>query len=81
MAKTKSSGRTAQKPPRSGKSRGIKIYGGQKVAPGNIIVRQVGSTFHSGEGTKMGRDFTVFAVKKGVVEFSKRREKKIVKVS
>lgn len=80
MAKTKAAGKTRQKPPRKGRSGGVKVYGGQKVKPGNIIVRQVGSTFHSGSGAKMGRDFTIFAIKEGIVEFGKRMGKKIIKV-
>lgn len=80
MAKTKASGKTRQKTPRPGKRLGIKIYGGQKVASGNIIIRQRGSTFHPGEGAKMGRDFTIFAIKEGIVEFGKKIGKKIVKV-
>ena len=41
--------------------RGIKVYGGQEVVSGNIIVRQVGSTFHAGINVGRGKDFTLFA--------------------
>lgn len=83
MAKTKTVGKTRQKSQRSrsGKRLGIKIHGGQKVSPGNIIIRQRGSTFHPGEGVKMGRDFTIFAVKEGIVKFGKRLRKKRVRVT
>jgi large subunit ribosomal protein L27 len=51
--------------------RGVKIYGGQNVVAGNIIVRQVGSTFHAGRNVGTGRDFTLFALKDGVVKFER----------
>jgi large subunit ribosomal protein L27 len=51
--------------------RGVKIYGGQSVVAGNIIVRQVGSTFHAGRNVGTGRDFTLFALTDGVVKFER----------
>ncbi|MFZ0487632.1 MAG: 50S ribosomal protein L27 [Arenicellales bacterium] len=48
---------------------GVKLFAGQKVTAGNIIVRQRGSTFHPGTNVGMGRDFTLFATADGVVEF------------
>jgi len=81
MAKTKAVGKTRQRPPRAGKRLGVKIYGGQGANPGNIIVRQRGSSFHPGEGVKMGRDFTLFAAKSGIVEFIQRWGKKIVRIT
>ena len=80
MAKTKSGGRARQGTPRKGRRLGVKVPGGQLVKDGGIIVRQVGSSFHSGEGTKTGRDFTVFAVKSGKVNFSVKKGKKIAEV-
>lgn len=59
---------------------GVKVFGGEKVASGNIIVRQRGTKFHSGVGTKLGRDFTVYAIKPGVVHFKKRFERNLVTV-
>jgi len=78
MAKT--GGKFSQKPPRAGKRLGIKKYGGEKVASGNIIVRQIGSTCHPGNGTKMGKDFTIFAISEGKVNFKKLKGKQIVEV-
>lgn len=52
------------------KMRGVKKYGGEVVVPGNIIVRQKGTKFHPGTNVKMGRDYTLFAVKPGKVQFS-----------
>ena len=49
---------------------GVKIYGGQSIQPGNIIVRQRGTRFHPGEGVGLGRDHTLFALMKGRVTFS-----------
>ncbi|GDX47512.1 MAG: 50S ribosomal protein L27 [Bacteroidota bacterium] len=55
---------------------GVKIYGGQAAAPGNIIVRQRGTKFYPGEGVMMGKDHTIFAVTEGVVSFRRRRNNK-----
>ncbi len=68
----------------AGKRLGVKIYGGQKVKSGNIIVRQRGTVFHAGKNVKLGRDHTIFATSDGVVQFRKmtgyKRGKKIVDV-
>lgn len=79
MAKVKSKkGKFGQKPSRAGKRLGVKLYGGQNVKIGGIIIRQRGSETTCGEGTKMGKDFTIFAMRNGVVKFKKRLGKKIV---
>jgi len=80
MAKTKAKGKVSQKTPRPGKRLGVKIFGSQKVNTGQIIVRQRGSRFHPGQGTRIGRDFTIYAARRGVVKFGQRRGKKIVSV-
>lgn len=81
MAKTKT-GRTTKGSRKSiAKRLGVKISGGQKVTPGNIIVRQRGTKFHSGKGTKMGRDHTIFAVRKGRVLFKQKLGNKFITVS
>ncbi|MBF13161.1 MAG: 50S ribosomal protein L27 [Legionellales bacterium] len=49
---------------------GVKCYGGEHVEAGSIIVRQVGSRFHAGKGSGMGRDFTVYAKVTGTVHFT-----------
>ena len=54
---------------------GVKKYGGEKVIPGNIIVRQCGSKFHAGTGVGRGKDFTLFALKEGKVQFSQYNKK------
>lgn len=80
MAKTKSGGKTKQKPPRPGKRLGVKIYGGQKAKTGEIIVRQRGTQFHPGNGVGVGRDWTLFALKEGTVVFKKKQGKQEVQV-
>ena len=80
MAHTKSQGKTNQKSNRPGQRRGVKGFGGQKINTGEIIIRQVGSSFHSGKGTKLGKDFTVYAMRPGIVKFLKKFGKNIVSV-
>ena len=53
--------------------RGLKRYGGEKVKPGEIIVRQCGTKFKPGKGVGMGRDYTIFATIAGHVKFESRR--------
>jgi large subunit ribosomal protein L27 len=55
---------------------GVKIYGGEPVISGNIIVRQKGSTFFAAQGVSRGKDFTLFATQDGVVKFTEKRVKK-----
>ena len=50
---------------------GVKIFGGQPVISGNIIVRQRGTTYHPGKNVGVGKDYTLFALSDGVVEFRK----------
>ncbi len=52
---------------------GVKIYGGQIVNAGNIIVRQRGTVHHPGLNVGMGKDHTLFALRDGIVEFRKRK--------
>lgn len=80
MAHTKSQGKTNQKSNRPGQRRGIKKFGDQKITVGQIIVRQVGSKIHSGIGTKQGKDFTIYAIRPGIVKFFTRLGKKFVSV-
>jgi large subunit ribosomal protein L27 len=50
---------------------GVKIYGGQPAIAGNIIIRQRGTQYHPGKNVGVGLDFTLFALKDGVVEYKK----------
>jgi large subunit ribosomal protein L27 len=60
---------------------GVKIFGGQPAISGNIIVRQRGTKFHPGDNVGLGKDFTIFALKDGVVEFRKTRTKTLISVT
>ena len=55
---------------------GIKIFGGQAAISGNIILRQRGTQYHPGKNVGLGRDFTIFAVTDGLVEFKKTKNNK-----
>ncbi len=80
MAHTKTQGAVKGNRDSIAKRLGIKIYGGQKAEPGNIIVRQRGTKFFKGRGVLMGRDFTLFAKLSGIVSFKTAKGKKIVEV-
>lgn len=62
------------------KRRGVKAYGGEKVIAGNIIVRQKGTKFNAGNGTKLGKDYTIFATRDGVVNFKRHWDDTLVEV-
>jgi large subunit ribosomal protein L27 len=51
--------------------RGVKVFGGQTVTAGSILVRQVGSTFHAGENVGLGKDYTLWARIDGVVKYER----------
>lgn len=55
---------------------GVKLFGGQAVKAGNIIVRQRGTTHNPGENVGLGKDHTLFALVDGTVEFKKKRDNK-----
>jgi large subunit ribosomal protein L27 len=59
---------------------GVKMFDGQIVRPGNIIVRQRGTRFRPGPGTELGKDDTIFAVRPGVVSFRRSGERRFVSV-
>jgi large subunit ribosomal protein L27 len=70
MASKKAGGSTTNGRDSIAKRLGVKLFGGQKVRTGGIIIRQRGSSFHAGENVGTGRDYTLFALKDGVVKFS-----------
>jgi large subunit ribosomal protein L27 len=57
---------------------GVKIYGGQPVIAGNIIVRQRGTVYHPGKNVGVGKDWTLFALTDGVVEFKKSKNERTI---
>jgi large subunit ribosomal protein L27 len=80
MAKKKSGGKLKiQTRPRP-KYLGVKVSDGQEVGVGAILVRQRGTKFKAGEGVRVGRDHTLFAITKGVVKFGQRLGRKEVSV-
>jgi large subunit ribosomal protein L27 len=76
MASKKGVGSTRNGRDSNPKYLGVKVYGGQAVEAGNIIVRQRGTEFHRGANVGMGRDHTLFALADGTVEFSVKGSQK-----
>jgi len=70
MAHKKAGGSSRNGRDSQSKRLGVKIYGGQTVRAGNIIVRQRGTKFHNGENVGRGRDYTLYALAEGVVKFA-----------
>lgn len=56
---------------------GVKMFGGQKARAGNILVRQRGTKYHPGENVGLGKDFTLFALTDGVVEFKRKQRNRL----
>ena len=73
MAHKKAGGSTKNGRDSNAQRRGVKIFGGTMVVAGNIIVRQVGSTFHAGNNVGQGRDFTLYAKAAGRVVFQTKK--------
>ena len=73
MSKVKGAGSTKNNRKSAGKRLGVKLFGGQQVFKGQIIVRQVGMTKRAGVGTYMSKNFTIHAERDGVVEFVDRK--------
>ena len=83
MAHKKGGGSTRNGRESHSKRLGVKIYGGEHIVPGNIIIRQRGTEFHPGDNVGMGKDHTLFAKVEGKVQFAikgaqKRRTVSIV---
>lgn len=80
MAHIKAGGVTKGNRDSVAKRLGVKIYGGQKIKIGGIIIRQTGTKYHSGNGTMLAGDSTIFANINGVVNFKKKHGKTVVEV-
>ena len=76
MAHKKAGGSTRNGRDSNPKYVGVKIYGGQAIEAGNIIIRQRGTEFHRGANVGMGRDHTLYALVDGTVDFSVKGPKK-----
>ena len=72
MAHKKGAGSSKNGRESQSKRLGVKIFGGQAIIAGNIIVRQRGTTHHPGDNVGMGKDHTLFALTDGVVQFRKK---------
>jgi len=76
MAHKKGAGSSKNGRESQSKRLGVKIYGGQAIIAGNIIVRQRGTVHNPGENVGMGKDHTLFALTDGKVQFTKKRNNK-----
>jgi len=76
MAHKKGQGSTQNNRDSAGRRLGVKKYGGEKVIPGNIIIRQRGTKVHPGKGVGIGKDHTIYAVIEGVVKFENKTSSK-----
>lgn len=81
MAHKKGQGSSRNGRDSGGQRRGVKIYGGESVRAGNILVRQLGTLVYPGQNVGMGRDFTLFALVDGVVKYEAHKKKGRRKVS
>lgn len=75
MSKVKAGGSAKNVHDSPGQRLGVKVYGGQKVKNGQVIVRQVGMTKRAGDGTMLSRNFTIHATRDGIVTYKKIRVK------
>ena len=80
MAHKKGGGSSHNGRDSAGQRLGVKRFGGEKVVPGNIIIRQHGTKFHAGENVGQGKDYTLFATVEGFVKFESRRGRRLISV-
>lgn len=77
MAQKKAGGSSKNGRDSQSKRLGVKRFGGERVIPGNILVRQRGTQWHPGSGVGMGTDHTIFAVIEGAVVFKTKRKGRV----
>ncbi len=81
MAHKKGQGSSRNGRDSAGQRRGVKVYGGEVVSAGSILMRQLGTVIHPGNNVKLGRDFTLYATVDGVVKYERLgRDRKKVSV-
>ena len=80
MAHKKGQGSSRNGRDSNGQRRGMKIFGGQQVSAGSILVRQLGTKIHPGPNVGVGKDFTLFALCDGKVEYGSSRGRKVARV-
>lgn len=76
MAHKKGAGSTKNGRDSNAKRLGVKKFGGEKVNAGNILIRQRGLKFHPGSNVGCGKDFTLFALKEGIIKFDYKNNKR-----
>jgi large subunit ribosomal protein L27 len=64
----------------NGQRRGVKVYGGETVNAGTILVRQVGTRIHPGRNVGVGRDYTLFALRDGVVQYGRSKGRVVAQI-
>ena len=72
MAHKKAGGSTSLGRDSASKRLGVKLFGGQKVSAGNVIIRQRGTKYEPGKNVKLGSDDTIYAIRNGIVKFSNK---------
>ena len=80
MAHKKGQGSSRNGRDSQGQRRGVKIFAGQRVTAGAILVRQVGTRIHPGRNVGLGRDFTLFALCDGIVQYGRSRGRVVAQV-
>jgi len=81
MSHKKGQGSTRNGRDSQGQRRGVKVYGGETVNAGQILVRQLGTRIHPGRGVGLGRDYTLFALRDGEVRYSKARNRRYASIT
>lgn len=80
MAHKKGQGSSRNGRDSNGQRRGMKVFGGQQVTAGSILIRQLGTKIHPGKNVGLGRDFTLFALCDGVVNYGRARGRKVATI-
>ena len=80
MAHKKGQGSSRNGRDSKGQRRGMKVFGGQRVTAGSILVRQLGTRIHPGRNVGLGRDYTLFALRDGVVEYGRSRGRVVARI-
>ena len=80
MSHKKGQGSTRNGRDSNGQRRGVKVYGGQDVNAGQILVRQLGTRIHPGRGVGVGRDYTLFALRNGVVRYFRSGHRRLATI-
>jgi large subunit ribosomal protein L27 len=80
MAHKKGAGSTKNGRDSNSKRLGVKVYGNQPIKAGSIIIRQRGLSFKPGKGVQVGKDYTLFAIQDGIVQYESNKKLKYVHV-